>query len=245
MTPATHDFRYLLGDVRKPWPDHIVPLTDGERSALRAVFPREAVDVLERIEAVEYSWKREGVAFPPSYGRESADEAILPWSIPRTTGWLLYSLILASHPRRILELGTSFGYSTLWLCQAARDLGTTIETVELMPEKADQATENLRDAGYDNWILHKRDAKDVCREWKGTLDFVFMDADADSYPDYWDCLASHLSPNAVVVADHALTHPHLLRPQLDKLVHQPELRYFIHPIDNGLLIASRVARPLL
>lgn len=208
--------------------------------ALAAIFPEEALSVLERIEAIEFAWKMDGVPFPPSYGRESPDEAIQPWSIPRPTAWLLYSLIVAARPATILELGTSFAYSTVWLCQAARRVGARVETVELMPEKIVEAKRNLADAGYENFVLHERDAREVCRDWTGPLDFLFMDADAAAYTDYWDCLATHLSPNAVVVADNALTHPHLFHPLLTLLDRQGDFRYFVNPMDNGLLVVTPV-----
>jgi len=224
----------------KPWPSHIVPASPAEQTALRAIFQPQALTVLNRIESVEFSWRMDNVPFPPSFGRESPDEPVLPWSVPRVTGWMLYSLIMASRPQTIIELGTSLGYSTLWLCAAAERTGAHIHTVELMPEKACEARRNLTDAGFANWTLLERDAEDVCRDWNLALDFLFLDADASSYPGYWNRLLPHLSERATLVADNALTHPHLLEPFAEQVSRHQGFLCFTHPMDNGLFIATRI-----
>jgi predicted O-methyltransferase YrrM len=242
-TAAPTEGQIIPTIVPKPWPQQIAPITPDERSALEAIFPEAALDVLTGIENIEFSWRMDAVPFPPSYGRESADELVLPWSIPRSTGWLLYGLIMATGPKSILELGTSLGYSTLWLCAAATRTGAEVHTVELMQEKAIEARRNLAQAGFHNWTLYERDADDVSSGWRAPIDFLFLDADAASYLRYWQRLVPHLSPVATVVVDNALTHPHLIEPFARQVLDDGAFRAFTHPLDNGIFIASRASAP--
>lgn len=237
----TPEGRSVIPSFRlKPWPDHIVPTSPEEQATLLAIFQPQALAVLSHIEDIEFSWRMDNVPFPPSLGRESPDEPVLPWSIPRSTGWMLYSLIVASRPETVLELGTSLGYSALWLCAAAGRVGAHVHTVERMPEKADEARHNLTDAGLTNWTLLERDAGEVCGNWNRSLDFLFLDADAASYPGYWDRLLPQLSDRAIIVADNTLTHPHLLEPFAELLSRRQDFECFTHPMDNGLFVATRI-----
>lgn len=226
--------------LRRPWPAGIQPTTREEATELAGLFSPQALETMQRIEKVEYSWRRENVSFPPSYGRESPDEPVLPWSVPRSTGWLLLSLVLTARPRVILELGTSLGYSTLWLAHAAEEVGAKVHTVESMPEKAREARQNLTDALFTSWELHECDAHAVCAKWNQPIDFLFLDADAMSYVDYWRLLSPHLSSRALIVADNALTHPHLLQPFIGMVSAHDAYRCFTHPMDNGLFIAAKL-----
>ena len=237
----TREGRSVIPSVGlKPWPTDIVPISPEEQAALRALFSPPALAVLNRIEDIEFSWRMDNVPFPPSLGRESPDEPVLPWSVPRSTGWMLYSLIMAARPGAILELGSSFGYSTLWLCAAAESVGAHVYTVERMREKSSKARQNLTDAGFADWSLFECPAEEVCRDWNRSLDFLFLDADAASYPDYWDRLLPRLSDRAIIVADNALTHPHLLEPFAELVSRRQDFICFTHPMNNGLFIATRI-----
>ena len=68
------------------------------------------------------------------------------------TGELLAVLVVATKARRVLEIGTSNGYSTLWLADAARSVGGTVTTVDILPNKAEMARQNLARAGLSGWV---------------------------------------------------------------------------------------------
>ena len=77
------------------------------------------------------------------------DEFLLP--VGPEVGWFLHSLILARRPARILELGTSYGYSTLFLADAARQVGATLITMDLADYKQAEARANIERAGLAGW----------------------------------------------------------------------------------------------
>jgi predicted O-methyltransferase YrrM len=209
---------------------------------LSLALPVAALKAIRRIEGQEFTWRRDDVPCPPSLGRESADEPVLPWSVPRSTAWLLYSLVVVSQPARILEVGTSLGYSTIWLAAAANTYGGQVETVEAMHEKAVAARRNLRASELANWTLHECLAGDLLQRWRKRIDMLFLDADAEAYGSYWDELESHLSDHAVVVADNVLTHPDVLEPFVRRIRSLGTFQALVHPMDNGLLVARRRGR---
>src|SRR3972149_4100719 len=69
--------------------------------------------------------------------------------VPPEVGRFLHTLVLAPRPRSIVEIGTSGGYSTVWLATAARAVGASVVTLEIDPAKVRRATASLRDAGVD------------------------------------------------------------------------------------------------
>ncbi|MCH8920311.1 MAG: class I SAM-dependent methyltransferase, partial [Chloroflexi bacterium] len=97
-------------------------------------------------------------------------------------GRFLHTLVLATHPRVILEIGTSGGYSTIWLATAARSVDATVTTLEIDPVKVQQATSNLREAGVDDAAtIVQADAFDYLRDRRKPIDFVFLDAEKEDY----------------------------------------------------------------
>jgi predicted O-methyltransferase YrrM len=117
------------------------------------------------------------------------------------------------------------------------NLGAHLHTVEAMQDKARDARSHLSAARVANWTLHQREAADFCASWNEPIDFLFLDADAIAYCGYWRLLRPHLSTRAVIVADNALTHPHLLAPFVDLLEADGGFHSYLEPLDNGLLLA--------
>lgn len=124
------------------------------------------------------------------------------------TAKLMSVLIRALAPRRMLELGTSNGYSTIWLADAARATGGSLTSVEIDPERSAQARENLSAAGLEQFAeLRVQDAAEVLatsedRSW----DFIFLDAERPAYSDYWPHLRRVLTPRGLLVVDNVISH---------------------------------------
>ena len=92
-------------------------------------------------------------------------------------GRFLHTLVLATRPRSIVEIGTSGGYSTVWLATAARALAASVVTLEIDPAKVRRATASLREAGVDGVAtIVEGDAFTYLRERREPIDFVFLDA---------------------------------------------------------------------
>jgi len=127
------------------------------------------------------------------------------------TGRLVNILIKGSGARRILEVGTSYGYSTVWLAEAARATGGRVMTLDLAQYKQDYARERLARAGLAEEVeWHTGDALELLRRMPGPFDFVLIDLWKDLYIPCFELLVPKLAPRALVVADNMLYPPHAL-----------------------------------
>jgi predicted O-methyltransferase YrrM len=124
------------------------------------------------------------------------------------TAALLAVLVRSAQPRRILELGTSNGYSTIWLADAARAVGAALVSVEIDPARTEQARGNLRAAGLDGFAeLRIEDAGlALAASANGEWDLIFLDAERSAYPSYWPDLVRVLVPGGLLVVDNAVSH---------------------------------------
>ena len=110
--------------------------------------------------------------------------------------------------KRMLEIGTSNGYSTLWLAWAARETGGRLTSVDRDAGRQGMAAENLRRAGLRDVVnLILGDASEVVASLPGPFDLVFFDADRVSAPAQWASLRPKLAPGALVLSDNVLSHP--------------------------------------
>ena len=106
-------------------------------------------------------------------------------NITRDTGRLLWILVRAMGATRILEVGTSNAFSTIWLADAARSTSGRVTTLELNPEKIALARANLATAGLEGLVeIIEGRAADTLSSLPGPFDVVFLDADRPSYLAY-------------------------------------------------------------
>lgn len=135
------------------------------------------------------------------------DELLLP--VGEEAGWFLHALIVARRPVRILELGTSYGYSTLFLAHAARQIGAKVVTMELSGYKQDYARAMLEKASLADQVdwrcgdaleLLAADAEAGSAEW----DFVLLDIWKELYLPCYEAFYPRLSEEAVVCSDNMI-----------------------------------------
>ena len=129
-------------------------------------------------------------------------------NITPDTGEFLLLLIRALKAKRVLEIGTSNGYSTLWLAKAVQPLGGQVTTLELVPQKADMARGNFQRAELLAVIdLREVDARGFIQQQPpASFEFIFLDANRGQYVAWWPDLRRILSPGGLVVVDNAVSH---------------------------------------
>lgn len=125
--------------------------------------------------------------------------------IGRVKAVRLAELVRQAKPKVVVECGTAAGYSGLWIARELKALGAgKLVTIEIDAARAKEAEANFRAAGLAGVIEVKvGDARRVCKELKGPIDFLFLDC---GYSNYMPCLEAardKLSPGAAVVADNA------------------------------------------
>jgi predicted O-methyltransferase YrrM len=173
-------------------------------------------------------------AFGQANDARESDRARRMLNITPDTGRLLSILVRATGARRILELGTSNGYSTLWLADAARQIDGHVTTVERDPAKVALARANFARAGLAERItLLESDVGRAVAALPGPFDLVFLDADRPGYGAYIDPLLARLRPGGLLVTDNVVSHASELGAFLARLKGDPALDSVTLPIGNG------------
>jgi predicted O-methyltransferase YrrM len=160
-----------------------------------------------------------------------------------STAQLLQLLLLAGSRKRVLEIGTSNGYSALWIAQALRQIpgAEPLITVERDPDRAAHARENLSRAGLNGWAsVRVGDATEIVAELKGPFDTVFFDADRVSAPQQLSLLQPKLESAVLLLADNALSHPAEIAAYLEAIRRLPGFVEMIVPVGKGLHVAHRL-----
>jgi predicted O-methyltransferase YrrM len=162
-------------------------------------------------------------------------------NITRDTGRLLWILVCATGATRILEVGTSNAFSTIWLADAARSTGGHVTTLELNPEKIALARANLAAAGLDSVVeIIAGRAHETLPGLPGPFDLVFLDADRPSYLTYLEMLVPKLRPGGILIADNVTSHAAELQDYQRRVKSHPQLFAVTVPIGNGEEIALKL-----
>lgn len=108
------------------------------------------------------------------------------WNVPARDGQFLHDMIVEHGYKRALEIGTSTGYSTIWIAWAMAKTGGEVITLEIDPGRHAEAVENLREAGLADYVdARLGDAHELVKTLDGPFDFVFSDADKNWYRQYF------------------------------------------------------------
>jgi predicted O-methyltransferase YrrM len=136
-------------------------------------------------------------------------------SVGREAGILLYQLATGGQSRRILELGSSYGYSTVWLGAAARTTGGKVLSLELKENKIEHARQALTRAGLSSRVeVYAGDCLDSLRDLPGPFDFVLLDVWKDLYLPCFELVHPKLAVGGIIAADN-MVHPESARPHAD------------------------------
>ena len=157
------------------------------------------------------------------------------------TAQLLRILIRSSHRTRLLEIGTSNGYSTIWLAWAASAIGGQVTSIDRDAQKQAQADGNLRRVGLRELVdLRCGNATELVADLPGPFDCVFFDADRYSAPAQLALLIPKLAPDVLLLADNVLSHPDEIAGYLKALEALPRFDRVVIPVGKGLSVAYRL-----
>jgi predicted O-methyltransferase YrrM len=162
-------------------------------------------------------------------------------NITRDTGELLSILIGGSKAKRVLEVGTSNGYSTLWLADAVKAISGNVVTLEMSEAKAAMARHNFERSELSPWIrLHVTEAGQFLREQPFShFDLIFLDSDRDQYVTWWPWIQNVLAPGGLLVVDNAVSHAAEMKDFIAEVSATPGWRSVVVPIGNGEFVALR------
>jgi len=162
-------------------------------------------------------------------------------NITRDTGEFLSILIKASKAKNILGIGTSNGYSTLWLADAAQANNGHITTIEYADYKAELALNNFTEAGLDGYItLIKNDAAlELAKFQNGHFDFIFLDSERSEYLGWLTEMKRTLKVGGLLVVDNAVSHSTEMLPLMNALEADSDFSTNLVPIGNGEFLAYK------
>jgi predicted O-methyltransferase YrrM len=157
------------------------------------------------------------------------------------TGKFLALLVLATTARRILEIGTSNGYSTLWLAEAVQTLGGSVTTVERADDKAGLASTNFARSGLAQVItLIKDDAAAFLRRAEQrAYDLIFLDSERQEYVAWWPDVRRALRPGGLLIVDNATSHPDELNALRALVIGDGQFSTCLVPVGKGEFLAVK------
>ena len=155
------------------------------------------------------------------------------------TAELLALLVRATGARRILEVGTSIGYSTLWLADAAEAVGGTLVSVEIDPERSATARANLDRAGLQAELRVEDAATTLEGSPDEAWDLIFLDAERPAYAGYWPHVLRSLASGGLVAVDNVISHADQVEELLAIVAAEPAVTSTQVPIGAGLQLAVK------
>jgi caffeoyl-CoA O-methyltransferase len=191
----------------------------------------EVIEVMARLEMRD---ERERAQKLPGSGRIQA--------LHPDSGRFVYVLALAKAAKSIVEVGTSHGYSTLWLAAAAKVNGGRVVTHDSNLERIAAARKNFADAGLADVIeIVEGDARETLRDRTEPVDLLFIDAEKSYYETFFDAVYQRLVKGGVVVADNAISHQDELEDYISYVENHPNLESSLVPIGRGLEVSVKLA----
>jgi predicted O-methyltransferase YrrM len=170
------------------------------------------------------------------------DDRLARWrNVEPETAAMLGVLIRTKGARRILEIGTSNGYSTIWLGDAAEETGGAVISLEIEPGRTALAREHLAQAGLEPVVdLRTEDAAQaLCGFADGAFELVFLDAERPHYVSYWPDLVRTLAPAGLLVVDNVISHAQDLTEFMPVAESDERVETVQVPIGAGVLLAVR------
>jgi predicted O-methyltransferase YrrM len=155
------------------------------------------------------------------------------WNVPRVTGMFLN--LLARQSTNILEIGTSNGYSGIWLASS----GTPLTTIEFWEKRRELALANFKQCGLKVNSL-QGDALEVIKTLTDSYDLVFIDANKTQYLDYFRAVHPLVKKGGIILCDNVLSHKEKCKPLMDAFKTHPDYKNVILPLPAGLSMATKL-----
>ncbi len=184
---------------------------------------------------------------------ETHDKVQMPMMISgHLQGRFLSMLSHLVRPKTIVEIGTYTGYSALCLAEGLAE-GGMLHTIDIDPYLPEMVNRYIEKAGMlDRITMHHRPALEIIPTLPAPFDLVFIDADKQNYPNYFDAVIDRMRPGGIIIADNVLWDGKILRPDTEqddatralaayarKVKSDPRVEQVMVPIRDGVLLARR------
>ncbi|MDR6123115.1 putative O-methyltransferase YrrM [Bacillus sp. SLBN-46] len=157
------------------------------------------------------------------------------------TGRFLSFIATTTQARNILEIGTSNGYSTLWLAESVSENDGHVTTLEFLASKAELAKSNFEKAKMSKWIdlIVMNASEYIHKVESNTVDMIFLDSDRKEYVEWWGDLSRILKKNGLIVVDNVISHSNELQDFYILVSNDENYKTIKLPIESGLLLLTK------
>ena len=165
------------------------------------------------------------------------------WNIAHQTAEFISMLIKISKVKNVLEIGTSNGYSTLWIADALKDAGVGghLTTIEFYEKRQSIARENIEKCKLSDYVTFKQGrALEILSDLDFVPDMVFIDANKSEYIQYFDLLKDKLPKGAIILADNVVSHASKVADFLDEIKNDVRYQSQVLDLPAGLLMALKL-----
>jgi predicted O-methyltransferase YrrM len=161
-------------------------------------------------------------------------------NIAPENGQFLSILIRSIQAQNVLEVGTSNGYSTIWLAAALKETGGKLITLEFDPKRAAEAQAHLKEVNLDDIVeIRVGNALDEIPKCDTTFDLVFLDAQKDEYLRYLELVLPNIRSGGIIVADDTMTMRDEMLDYVEFVFDTPLLHSVDIPLDDGIILSYR------
>ena len=194
-----------------------------------------------RLEALLDRLHREGVAVDAAL----SDRRERRRNLQPDSARLLHLLVLATGARHLLELGSSNGYSTIWLGAAVAANGGKMVSVDLDQGRLADARANIAaaDLGETVELRHEDAATTLTDADTASFDFVFLDAERPEYPAYWADLVRVIRPGGLLAIDNVTSHAEEVADLRTLIAADRRVIEALAPTGAGVLLVTRLVHP--
>ena len=172
------------------------------------------------------------------------------WNLPPESGDFINKLIKSHNIKTVLEIGTSNGYSAIWICDALKQTGGHLVSLEFWQKRIDLAETNLKECGlYDFATIKCGSAFTLIQEltpedFKSTEirpELVFIDANKSEYIKYFELVHPLIKKGGIILADNVTSHSEKVKPFMDNILSHKDYQSELIPFDGGLLMALKLS----
>ena len=167
------------------------------------------------------------------------------WNVDRPSANFLNQMIKIKNSKSALEIGTSNGYSGIWIAKALLETGGKLTTIEYWEKRSSVAIENFKKAGVNDIITTLTgDAIEILREMKEKqfpkFDFIFVDANKAEYIEYFNSYDSLLEAGGIIIADNILSHYKKTKDFVETIMNHPSYQSQILNFEAGMMLSLKV-----
>ena len=165
------------------------------------------------------------------------------WNISRITAKFLYKLILEQNAKSVIEVGTSNGYSGIWLGKAVKKTGGILRTIEFYDKRQSIAKKNFEICQVDDVIIPLQgDAITILENLPEDLkiDFAFIDANKREYIKYFHIIDKHMKKGGIITADNVLSHKEKTQTFIDDINSDKRYENVVLNLPAGLSVARKI-----